>query len=326
MSNIVRSRIIPDLVTPPIDLSARWNMVVGTPVIPPSARQRLYDVNALHRQAKESWPHLMRTMYAACDAVGLSRENAMRGRTKSLARAQEKAVFEKNGNIANITDFTRGKITTNDPEIILALADHFRPMNNSRTKSFTDNFSRPDEEKMGLRRIKIVTELDNGHLAEIMILHSEYDAQGSKLTHKAYETVRSLEAEYGDADNMPANIRAQYDEAQNIRIVTNQNLAEQFNLTGLEETREYYLCDANACDRDKDLPFMVVERPMGNLRAAVYPDVTTGHYKIDNSLLSHIGHDCCMSISREDFIEASMKLVHHHNKPHARPLVFTNGS
>jgi hypothetical protein len=310
-------RLVPEVTLPPIDLKARWNMVVGTPVIPVHSRQRLYDANALHKQAKESWPDLMRTMYAACDAVGISRHSAVRAATKKLPRVFEKAMSEKAGNFSSILDFTRGKIITNNPETILALADHFRPMHNRQTRGFVDNFSRPDEDKMGLRRIKIITDLDNGHLAEIMVLHSGYDALGSELTHAAYTTVRSLEAEYGAVDLMPPHIRAQYDDAQRVRIETNQRLAKEFNLTDLEETRQYYL---------SHIPFMVVERPMGNLRAAVYPDDTSGHYKIDNSLLSLVGQINCMEISREDFIKESMTHVHMAQKPYARPLQFTNGS
>ncbi len=316
-------RFFPTITRPPIDLGSHFFTVVGTPVIPSTPRQKLMDIKELQMRAKKDWPELMRIMHTACDVAGIDHRDAKKAAAKKLERAFQKASCEKGGRADLIMDYMRGTIYATSAEQILALADHFRPLNNSNTVSFVDNFSRPDETKQGLRRMKIVTKLDSGFLAEIMVIHKDFEEELSK-THTIYKQVRTIEAEHPNLNEAPIEVQQSYNELQQTRRSIHDHLAESFNLKDLEENRRYYLCDRGTADEHDDVPFMVVTRERGDLTIAVRPDPKTGMYIIDNSLLVHAreNSNSSIEISREEFLMASMDLVHAHQNPNEPDLKF----
>lgn len=115
------------------------------------------------------------------------------GPNKSDVRIDEKLEGEKDGDPAQITDYLRGTLIVEDPAELDRAENFFRPANNSNVVAYENSIARPDEAR-GLRRLKILYRMPNGHIAEIQIYHKDAipHLDASHIAYRRYRQAKCI--------------------------------------------------------------------------------------------------------------------------------------
>lgn len=285
-----------------LDLTRSFQISEGSKIVPGEPRQPVdtaQELVALATAAHSNFIDEIKT-YATRAHVRVYDPGV-----KSLARINEKAATEKDGNVDLVNDVLRVALIGNTPTQIQRALDLFRPATNSRVLDYLDQFANPDASS-GQRRAKIVYAIPfNGAAinAEIQIWsHDMLEVQ--KETHGIYKRQRGLTAclkesgcdlAYGTVGRFERQNR----ECQIRRISLHNEAATKAGLDRFLEKRTFGEIDHT--------PFVAVEYPHDDRKPMVIlrPDETTGTYVRDNSLVHAFQNGNYLRTSREAFLTAA---------------------
>lgn len=107
---------------------------------------------------------------------------------KRPERIAEKLAGEKGGQADAISDYLRATLIVDSPESLDRAENFFRPSNNANVVAYENSIARPDADT-GLKRLKILYRMRNGHIAELQVYHKNA-LPHLDASHKSYRRYR----------------------------------------------------------------------------------------------------------------------------------------
>ena len=179
-----------------------------------SGRQPITDKDKLYEASKESLDHMkswldmgkgiadqlgFETMTGGMDDVDWSKEGGMLfiAPLKGEKRAAEKVEQDYGGDWSKLCDVVRGSMAVDSMEDVQKTVEALKKAGLKLAKPPKDRFSKPTS--VGYRDLLLNVEFPNGTIGELQI-HVKPMLQAKELGHKPYESIRTIEGKYTDAD------------------------------------------------------------------------------------------------------------------------------